>query len=109
MKRTKEALRGIWGYNRSHMRNIFQAYKEPSSAKINAFEYCERLCEKYNGYGLKIVSKNTFQFSVGFLFDDDNEQTYFCYITANYDRYYPLSDTHIVYEYSKDNYTIYNK
>ena len=71
-------------YKWSNKYNIHSAYDRPSLRKINAWEYCKKLCEENNGYGLKITGHNTCTFSAGFLFNKDGS-TYLCYITPSYD------------------------
>lgn len=51
--------------------DIYDAYKCPSRRKINAWRYCQELCESYNGYGLRIIGHNSQTFSVGFEYMDE--------------------------------------
>lgn len=53
----------IQGYKLS---DIYGRY---SSSKANAFKYCEDLCEEKKGWGLCIISHNTFSFTVKFTTD----------------------------------------
>lgn len=76
-------------YLNSNYQNIFQAYEKPSSKKIAAWKYCQNLCNKYFGKDLKVVSKNTFTFTAGFISDLDGK-IYFIYITPKNDRYIEL-------------------
>ena len=82
-------------YNRWKMSdkdNIFKAYDRPSMKKIEAWEYCEDLCRRYNGHGLKVISRNVYKFTAGFVgekADDDTGEVkkIFVFITDCYDRY----------------------
>lgn len=65
---------------------LYEAYGRPSYAKERAWEYCERLCEKHDGYGLVVMSANTFRFSAGFEYiDKETGAVSFMYISPDYD------------------------
>lgn len=87
-KAIKEAYRA---YCKSDMCDIFQAYDKPSHRKVDAYENCENLCKEYNGYDLKIVSKNVNVFTAGFVCAIEGKKA-FVWITPCYDRYMELSD-----------------
>lgn len=72
-------------YQRSVMYNLFDAYNNVSKKKWEAWEYCESLMKKWEGWGLKVISHNSYQFTAGFLFKD-NDKLYLMYITKSYDR-----------------------
>lgn len=79
-------------WRNSNMDNIFKAYGRPSMKKIEAWEYCEDLCRRYNGHGLKVISRNIYKFTAGFAgetADDDTGELkkIFVFITDCYDRY----------------------
>lgn len=78
----------IKDYERSTAYDLSDVYESYSDKKAKAFEYCERLYKSVNGFhGIRILSHNTFTFSVGFLFTDkENGHIRFAYITADYDR-----------------------
>ena len=76
----KHYLRSINGSD------LYDCYHKPSYNKMLAMEYCEDLCNKYNGTDLTIIGYNSMQFSVGFLFYKDGKN-YFAYITKTYDRF----------------------
>lgn len=73
-------------YKRSDEYSVYDAYKNCSYAKERAWYYCQELCEKYNGYGLKIIGHNCMQFSAGFEYKDADDNVHFVYITRDYDR-----------------------
>lgn len=77
-------------YLRSEKYDIYDAYATPSKAKIEAWRECVDRCTRDGGYGIRIISKNTFSFSVGYLsrvyggdFNDIRAYTTFTYITKN--------------------------
>lgn len=55
-------------YMRSNDYSLFDAYENVSRAKFRAWEHCEVLCKEYEGWDLKIISRNSFQFTAGFEF-----------------------------------------
>ena len=44
--------------------SLREVYDNYSAAKENAYNYCLGLCAKENGYNFRIISHNTFSFSV---------------------------------------------
>ena len=84
--REKIAKANINRYINSTDYTLAHVYGKYSIAKAHAFEYCENLMRKLNGWGLKILSHNTFMFTAGFLYNDpDNGNIKFMYITPSYD------------------------
>ena len=71
---------------RSNMETLRDAYAKPSTRKEAAWEYCKELCAKYEGWGLRVISKNCFMFTAGFLFLSTSGKEKFMYITPEYDR-----------------------
>lgn len=71
---------------RSDMDDIYKAYAKPSKYKVSAWEDCKNLCAKYEGWGLKVISKNCFMFTAGFLFLTTSGKEKFMYITRDYNR-----------------------
>lgn len=53
----------LYAYEHSNMRNIYDAYKKPSSAKIQADKNCQYCCNSENGYDYKIISASRFIFT----------------------------------------------
>ncbi|MBQ5475984.1 MAG: hypothetical protein IIT65_15230 [Lachnospiraceae bacterium] len=64
----KIAKANINGYEKSTMLNITDAYAKPSTAKQNAFMSCLYDMANNAGWGLKVISYNTFMFTCGYLF-----------------------------------------
>ena len=48
---------------------LSDVYGSYSKNKEDAFQYCEDLCKEENGWGLCIISYNTFSFTVKFTTD----------------------------------------
>lgn len=71
---------------RSDMDDIYKAYAKPSKYKVSAWEDCKRLCAMYDGYGLRVISKNCFMFTAGFLFLTTSGKEKFMFITRDYNR-----------------------
>ena len=49
---------------------LADVYGKYSSHKENAFERCKDLCKEKGGWGLCIISHNTFSFTVKFITDE---------------------------------------
>lgn len=81
-KAAYEQYKAGW-YAGHSLRDVYGRYSE---AKADAEDYCLDLCyNKLNGRGFVILSANTMQFSVGFLFEDpETGAERFAYITRDY-------------------------
>ena len=64
---TKKAQAFINAYNRSSIFTLREAYANPSTAKTNADYSCRMMMQSEGGHGYKIISYNTFQFSVAWI------------------------------------------
>ena len=64
---TKKAQAYIYAYNRSDIYSLNQAYGRPSTEKTRADYFCREQMQKEGGHGYKIISYNTFQFSVAWI------------------------------------------
>ena len=64
---TKKAQAFINAYNRSKIFDIYEAYAKPSTDKTRADYFCREQMQKEGGHGYKIISYNTFQFSVAWI------------------------------------------
>lgn len=47
--------------------SLFDVYKNPSDAKIRAFDWCCKKCADMGGYNMCIMSHNAFGFTVGWI------------------------------------------
>jgi len=71
-----------------HFTDIYQAYKKPSTAKVNAWYYCKNLCKSMNGYDLVITAAGCQVFSVVFKFKERGTgRPCYAYITRDYNRF----------------------
>lgn len=71
--------------------NIFKAYDSPSMKKIEAWEYCEDVCKRYNGHDLRVIGHSCYKFTAGFIGEKEDKETggvkdIFVFITDCYDR-----------------------
>ena len=64
---TKQAERYINAYNRSSMYDLQDAYANTSTEKTRADYSCRMMMQEEGGHGYKIISYNTFQFSVAWI------------------------------------------
>ena len=64
---TKKAHAYIKAYNRSSMYDLQDAYANPSTEKTRADYSCRMMMQSEGGHGYKIISYNTFQFSVAWI------------------------------------------
>lgn len=64
---TKKAQAFINAYNRSSMYDLQDAYANPSTEKTRADYNCRMMMQEEGGHGYKIISYNTFQFSVAWI------------------------------------------
>lgn len=64
---TKKAQAYIYAYNHSDIYNLNQAYGRPSTEKTRADYNCRMMMQSEGGHGYKIISYNTFQFSVAWI------------------------------------------
>ena len=83
----REAYRA---YRYSDFYSLDDKYNNASVAKYRAWAYCRELCDKYNGSNLKVIGGNTFTFSAGFTFENDDGEKIFCYITPSSNRFYKV-------------------
>ena len=67
---TKKAQAYINAYNRSDIYSLNQAYGRPSTEKTRADYSCRMMMQEEGGHGYKIISYNTFQFSVAWIAGD---------------------------------------
>ena len=68
---THKAQAYINAYNRSDIYSLNQAYGKPSTEKTRADYNCRMMMQEEGGHGYKIISYNTFQFSVAWIAGKD--------------------------------------
>lgn len=81
-KMDKKLQQQYQAYLRSEKYDIYDAYRMPSIAKREAWSRCLDMCKRDGGYDIKIIRKNTFAFSVGYL-SRVGGYTTFTYITRD--------------------------
>ena len=76
----------ISAYNRylkSNYHNLSDCYGTYSCRKAQAWDFCKYLMMENDGWNLRIISKNGWQFTAGFMFEK-NGHTCFMYITKSF-------------------------
>ena len=83
----KVATGNILRWRNSRYTDLYSAYDRCSARKRAAWEYCKDLCEKNNGEGLKVISRNSHIFTAGFVFPNaDTGELMFMYISPSYNQ-----------------------
>lgn len=67
-------------------------YHDYSVEIDRAYKYCTRFCDALDGYNFRILSHNTFAFTVGFLFEVPDGKTALAVMTPNHNYYCVYSD-----------------
>ena len=85
MTNKARAKANIAYYEQSEMDSLEKAYKSASHRKWAAWHYCQRLCREHDGWGLKVIHRNTWMFTAGFEYvNQETGEVMFMYITPNY-------------------------
>ena len=93
-EREKVARANIRRWSESNYTDLNSAYGRYSKAKQNAWEYCKDLCDKKHGEGLKVISRNGWRFTAGFVFPHPKTgELMFMYISPSYDQEVSLAIT----------------
>lgn len=71
-------------YLMSEMTSLSKAYGRWSARKERAFEHCQALCKEADGYGLKIITRNSDVFTAGFESVNDLGVVMFTYISPSF-------------------------
>ena len=67
----KKNLKGQYEqYKATTASEIHEVYGRWSQAKENAMQWCKNKMYEQGGYGLRILSANTYQFTVGWIYTD---------------------------------------
>lgn len=69
-RNTKKAQSFINRYDVSIDEYLTDVYDNPSDAKIEAFKTCYRKAVKMNGWFFRILSHNTYTFTVGWVYEE---------------------------------------
>ena len=85
---TKAAERRLSKYYDSDYSELYQCYSRPSEAKKRTFDWCKLRIKQLAGKDLRIVSFNTYCFSVSFVYVDYITHKFsLCTITQNHTYY----------------------
>ena len=79
---TKKQQQMLWNVTHSSNESLYGVYKTFSQDKYLACEYCKREMYSKDGFNFRITAANTFSFSCGFLYYDDNKQLRCRYYTG---------------------------
>lgn len=79
---TKKQQQMLWNVTHSSNESLYDVYKTFSQDKYLACERCQREMDSLNGFNFRITSANTFLFSCGFLYYDDNKRLHCRYYTG---------------------------
>ena len=75
-----------YAHNTYHHTKLEDCYKSASIYKHRAYRQCVDILHKYNGYDFTIIGYNCHFFSVGFCYNDKQQQKHFVWITPYYNR-----------------------
>ena len=67
---TKKNAAFKYAYDHSLYSSVNYAYDRPSDAKISAEKWCREKMHKMMGFGFRIMSFNTFNFTCGWLVEN---------------------------------------
>lgn len=79
---TKKQQQMLWNVTHSNNTELCEVYKTFSQEKIIAFKACMLDCTRVSGFNFRITSANTFSFSCGFLYYDDDKHLHCRYYTG---------------------------
>lgn len=79
---TKKQKQMLWAVTHSDKESLYDVYNTFSRAKYIAFYNCiHEMCRK-DGFNLRITSANTYAFSCGFLYYDEDKHLRCRYYTS---------------------------
>lgn len=88
------ARANIGAWRNSRYTDVYHAYDTISKGKRDAWDYCVDLCKKYDGEGLRVISRNCHKFTAGFIYTDSKTgELMFMYITKGYNQAVSLAIT----------------
>ena len=79
-------------WQRATMRNIYDAYERPSLAKVRAYERCIDKAIELGGWDIRVPSKNTFGFTLAFLFRGKDCKLSMFYATKDNDYVFEIGE-----------------
>lgn len=79
---SKLMKRAYRAYAASTWHNLREAYSSCSDLKEESWKTCVSIMNELSGRDLKVIKKNTFYYSAGFIYTDENKNDHFVFITA---------------------------
>ena len=79
---TKKQQKMLWAVTHSTNESLYDVYTTFSDNKRRAYDYCIYEMRRKDGFNLRITSANTFSFSCGFLYYDENKHLRCRYFTS---------------------------
>ena len=79
---TKKQQQMLWQVTHSVNESLYNVYKTFSQDKYLAYERCKGEMYRKGGFNFRITSANTFSFSCGFLYYDENKRLKCRYYTS---------------------------
>ena len=79
---TKKQQQMLYAVTHSNNESLYNVYKTFSNKKYLAFDNCIYDMRRKNGFNLRITSANTYSFSCGFLYYDENKRLKCRYYTS---------------------------
>ena len=79
---TKKQQKMLWAVAHSDNESLYDVYKSFSVSKYRAYDYCIYEMRRKDGFNFRITSANTFSFSCGFLYYDDDKHLHCRYYTS---------------------------
>lgn len=79
---TKKQHQMLWAVTHSNNESLYDVYKSFSNDKRLAYEYCRYEMSRKEGFNLRITYANTYSFSCGFLYYDENKRLHCRYYTS---------------------------
>lgn len=79
---TKKQQQMLWQVTHSSNESLYDVYKTFSQGKYIAYERCKGDMYRKEGFNFRITSANTFLFSCGFLYYDDDKHLRCRYYTG---------------------------
>ena len=79
---TEKQQKMLWAVTHSDNESLYDVYKTFSHKKYLAFDNCIYEMRRKDGFNLRITTANTFAFSCGFLYYDENKRLHCRYYTS---------------------------
>ena len=79
---TKKQQQMLYAVTHSNNESLHDVYKSFSDSKYRAYDYCKYEMNRKAGFNFRITSANTYSFSCGFLYYDENKHLKCRYYTG---------------------------